>query len=371
MKNSLVGILKTLIGNLCFFVPFKKRIGYIGWIGHGNLGDEAMYFAIKKMFPKFNIIPFKATNKTLIFENIIKNRVFDAVFLGGGTLINAKGELNDMKIACEKYSPLFILGAGVKSPDFWSKINPAENCLNDWMPLLKKADLVGIRGPLSKQILANNGFHNAEIVGDPALFLARENVKKKKKNKKLCINIGYTNNKAWGKDEEVLKNIVDFTESIIDEGWSVVFLPVSKIDVPYIEEAIKKIRRKTTMFREYHSIKKTMDLIEDCDLFVGEKLHSVILAMCTYTPSIMIEYRPKCLDFMLSMGMEDFNVKMDNISKDILLNMIEILYSDLELFQTRIHKKITYYKKIQTENSLKITRLIMANKLYNKSYKYQ
>jgi len=217
---------------------------------------------------------------------------------------------------------------------------------------------VGARGPLSKQILADKGFHNTEVAGDPALFLARAKIRKKTKSKKLGINIGCTNNKTLGKDQEVVKNIVDCAESVINEGWEITFFPMSESDIPCIEKAVNKLNRKVAVFKQYRSIKKTIDHLEKCDVFIGEKLHSVVLAMCAYTPAIMIEYRPKCLDFMMSMGMEEFNVRMDNLSKTILLNKINTLYDDLGLYQTRIYEKIAYYNNIQIKNSLKISNFL-------------
>ena len=45
---------------------------------------------------------------------------------------------------------------------------------------------------------------------------------------------------------------------------------------------------------------------------------SVVFAMCAHVPSLMIEYRPKCLDFMKSVGQERFTVRTDQLSGDLL-----------------------------------------------------
>lgn len=35
----------------------RAAIGYIGWVGHGNLGDEAMFEQIKRSFADFKLVP--------------------------------------------------------------------------------------------------------------------------------------------------------------------------------------------------------------------------------------------------------------------------------------------------------------------------
>jgi polysaccharide pyruvyl transferase WcaK-like protein len=43
------------------------------------------------------------------------------------------------------------------------------------------------------------------------------------------------------------------------------------------------------------------------------KLHATVLATCALTPSIMLEYRPKCRDYMQSIGQDRFTFKTDSL----------------------------------------------------------
>ena len=56
-------------------LSFKGIINYVGWVGHGNLGDEALYFAIQNVFSKYKLFP-------------LRNYCLSGITLfGGGTLL--------------------------------------------------------------------------------------------------------------------------------------------------------------------------------------------------------------------------------------------------------------------------------------------
>ncbi|MFW9879370.1 MAG: polysaccharide pyruvyl transferase family protein [Candidatus Thorarchaeota archaeon] len=284
--------------------------------------------------------------------------IYSIVVFGGGTVINEPGFLKKIKSALDSGHKVFILGAGVRNPIFWDKVKGDNNYLSEWIDCLKSCSFVGVRGPISKKILAINGYNGALITGDPVLYFARDNIKRKLKNKVIGINIGISNGLVWGSEKEILDKIVKLSQILIKKGWKLKFLPVWNRDIPYIQEAIKNIGRKIEVFSEWHSLDKTFNFLEDCDLFIGEKLHSVVLATCVYTPSIMLEYRPKCLDFMMSMNLEKFNIRTDKLNIDLILDLLYELYQNAESYQKNIFNKAHFYRKMQIERSNDITKEI-------------
>ncbi len=340
-------------------MPSGKRVGYIGWLGYENLGDEAMYVAFEMLFSKIDTILFKSTEKMEIFEKIMRRKIYKAVILGGGTLINTPGSLEEFETALAKYRPVFVFGTGVQNPSFWDSRRGNNGRLQAWIESLRKCEYVGVRGPLSKQVLFDNGFDGAEIVGDLALFLAREKIVRKKKSKKVAFNIGASGGNVWGSEEGVLDFSVQCVKALLYQGWDVVFVPVWEADMPYIDEARKRIGKPVEVFSQYTSIEKAMDFLESCDVCIGEKLHSVILAMCVFTPSIMLEYRPKCRDFMMSMDLEKFTIRTDQLNVETTIDLLNELYENMDFYQEKISQKTQHYRTIQKEKSDMITRAIV------------
>ncbi len=359
LSKSIFSSVHSLARNWRFFVPFKTKIGYIGCLGKNNLGDAAMFLAIRKLFSSLNVLPFKETKLLKAYQQITKSNIYDAIFLGGGTLIG-KGYLDIFKEAKSNHKGKVIFGSGVRNPDFWERVG-VDNRLMEWKELLEACNFVGVRGPLSQKILKDHGFHSAEVIGDPALNFARDKIKRKIRNKVLGINIGISNGFVWGNEKEILNKVIKLSRVLISKGWKLKFLPVWDQDVPYIEEAVKKIGSKAEIFDSWKSIDRTLDFLEQCDLFIGEKLHSVILATCVYTPPIMLEYRPKCLDFMMSMELQEFNIRTDRLSIDPIIDLMERLYEKAEYYQNKIALKVNHYKQIQEETRDVLTKHILNN----------
>ena len=99
-------------------------IGYVGWVGKSNLGDEALYDAFTGLFPNDRLIstydpfPIELSLHALLVR---KNRLFNGVMLGGGTLIFHKGYIKFLRDAQRRGIPTAVFGTGVIDAEFWSK----------------------------------------------------------------------------------------------------------------------------------------------------------------------------------------------------------------------------------------------------------
>jgi hypothetical protein len=90
------------------------KIGYIGWVGHRNLGDEAMFQAISRAFAPNQLLPLlPLPGERLLYALGAGGAArFGAVVLGGGTLIN-RFYLDLAKLAVSWNVPFFVAGTGV------------------------------------------------------------------------------------------------------------------------------------------------------------------------------------------------------------------------------------------------------------------
>jgi polysaccharide pyruvyl transferase WcaK-like protein len=98
---------------------------------------------------------------------------------------------------------------------------------------------------------------------------------------------------------------------------------------------------------EYLDPDRYMARVSKMEAFIGLKLHSVILAMCAHVPSIMLEYRPKGLDFMASLGLERFNVRTSDVEPKALLELLSDLVGRGDHWSQTIQQEVAKYKRLQ------------------------
>jgi len=77
---------------------------------------------------------------------------------------------------------------------------------------------------------------------------------------------------------------------------------------------------------------------------IGEKLHSVILSHCVYTPGIMLEYRSKCRDYMLSMDLGDLVFRTDSLDANVIYQSACSLYEECERHQKHLYDLARFWK---------------------------
>jgi polysaccharide pyruvyl transferase WcaK-like protein len=102
-------------------------------------------------------------------------------------------------------------------------------------------------------------------------------------------------------------------------------------------------------------------MLERCDVFVGIKLHSVILSYCANTPAIMVEYQPKCRDFMASIDMEQYNVRVDEFKSEITKKLVCEMYKNNESIRIKTNRNCLDYKTKLREASRSV--VMLFNKL--------
>ena len=335
----------NLYDEIKFLVSHKKKAFYIGWHGHRNLGDEVLLKAYKELFgEKITFYTKSYLGKSVKY---FLNNSFDYVFLGGGTLINRGGDyLNKLKTLNTKKKVVF--GTGVANPEFWTAIPGSYSAISEWVNELNTCDYIGVRGPLSKRLLTDWGVNKkVNVVGDPVLIFMRQHIFTKKRNKVVGVNVGFTNGQLWGGDDDrFICKLIRELKVLGSKGWSFKFFPVYYKDIDFIFKVMRMLKDYPVDYVEkYTDPNVFMHELNSVDVFIGEKLHSVVLAICTHTPSIMLEYRPKCRDFMMSLGMSHLNIRTDQIIQHQIVDIVEALYENLDNEQRKIDEKCNIIKK--------------------------
>jgi len=277
----------------------RVGIEYVGFTGQSNLGDDAMFAAVRALFPWADV-----------GVNVANPR---AVMLGGGTLINSgKYYLNKIRGVDGPNMERVVFGTGVRSPDYWGE----SESFGDWEPFITSSLAVGLRGPASAEALRSWGYTGPlEIIGDPALSLARpEDVERIDGRVVICPL--HTAGECWGGDDAVVR--VAFAELVArlkSQGRDVVMMTAHPSDDRWALEIMRDAGHPDLSYLAgYDDLDMTLELISSADLVVGERLHAIVLAAAMTTPFVGVEYRPKLRDFAGSLEVPELLVRTDQMN---------------------------------------------------------
>lgn len=305
---------------LTSFEELKGVITYVGWVGHCNLGDKALYLANTKLFNQYRLVPS------------LKQKYSKVYLFGGGTL------LPDYALAIHPNKYNYAIGVGVKNPTFWGPFDSYTK------KMLKRYRFrfLGVRGNISRKILRDLGIES-QVVGDPCLVL-EPNLYKKKNDKMIAVNVGVSPDGIWGNSKYLLNAVIKFCKSLKAAGYQIMLVPFWKGDLSYIRQVLKAV--DIGIFEEWNDVQKVLDFIASCYVLVGEKLHSVVFSAATYTPFICMEYQPKCLDFAESVGFEKYSIRTDQVNEIKLLKLFYDLLDNWASAHILLMKRVNKYRKI-------------------------
>lgn len=319
---------------------------------YANLGDIVIAEAVETAFKNFIFIDYSPNSKlgpiySLVFP---RRHFFDDFCVGGGTLIfsslTTPWSLSLQDLMKRGTNFLFTFGTGVRDPEFFKDVDHSVE--KTWLGWLEQCQNVSVRGPMSLEILRARGIKNVEIVGDPALIYSRNNICIKSKNKRIGLNISQNHQFFGDSKSHVLKVFVDLIKYLLQNGWDVTLFPACSEDVQLGRMLVEDtVFGSVHIFENYWNPSAYMDLLEKQDIFVGTKLHSVILSYCVYTPALMIAYQPKCFDFIETMGIKDLIIRADSLDLKQLIRKLDEIYGNLENIQRQQFFKCQEFKNIQ------------------------
>ena len=189
--------------------------------------------------------------------------------------------------------------------------------------LLNKCDYIGVRGPISAALLGNAGVENVEIVGDPVIALAESEPARTLASGSLGINIGHSSGQLWGENETRLcEEYVKLATTAKRKGYRVEWFVVWPEDLPITRLAAVQSGTDEFIHENYDDPAAYLKTVGKMSFFVGMKLHATLLATCAYVPSVMVEYQPKCRDYMASIAQEDATVRTDEFRAELIWEML-------------------------------------------------
>src|SRR5690606_1742598 len=132
---------------------------------------------------------------------------------------------------------------------------------------------VGVRGPQSMDLLQSHGYDDAILSGDPYLWLQAP-VSRPAIPRRLCVNIGSTNNAALGTtDQKLCETVATALQMLKSDGWTFSFVSVWDQDIPYLEQLTSALGDVAAgpIYNARLQTLETYSCIAGCDVFLGEK----------------------------------------------------------------------------------------------------
>jgi exopolysaccharide biosynthesis predicted pyruvyltransferase EpsI len=322
-------------------------VQYLGLAGYGNVGDDAIRGAFTERLGAtfaFADVPVgRRAIATRGTRHFLTSRG-SALLLGGGTILGRTIWRHHLNRTRFLYRPPTwdMLGAGVEDPDFvgngsyssWAEIGR-------WATILNRFSSVTVRGPRSHAILRRAGI-DAHVVGDPALLLGgrRTPVALSERDIDLLVNVTCGEDQWGGTEHDWTPAVAEAVKTSVERGRRVAFVSMDPIDDAWNERVARRIGLVPELFRP-RDHDDFFGVAERSKLVVGTRLHANVLAAAAGTPTISLEYRPKCRDFMESIDMASSCHRVDRLKTDDLRLNIEAILADWSTHHSRTSSSVS------------------------------
>ena len=153
-------------------------VAYLGWHGRNNLGDDAIYEAVRSQLPGATFVDMPCLPQEMIraaTTGLNRSLRHSTQVLGGGTLVGRRfwRRLVKRGMARTRDNGTYAIGVGVEDPVFTGRNSGSERGeLKHWAPMLSEFRALSVRGPRSAELLSGIGL-DVEVSGDPA-FSSRD-----------------------------------------------------------------------------------------------------------------------------------------------------------------------------------------------------
>lgn len=348
-----------------------KHVIMSGYFGFSNSGDDAILKSILESFkaldPSLNIkvlskdpsltekeygVP--AVDRFKLFDVIKSIKESDMLISGGGSLLQDKTSSRSiwyylliMKLAKHYKKKVFVYSNGV------GPINKKFN-RNFTRRVLNKVDYITLRDIDSYNFIKSIGVNNQNIkvLSDPVFNLKEasdESIREKFDINKDTVLVSV---RSWMNDEKLIDELSKFLNHLIDDGKSIVFMPMQMPRDTTISEKIAANLKSSKIIDEKYPVEILMNLMKNADFIVAMRLHAMIYAIHQNLPFIGLSYDPKT-ETLLKDFDESINIDVDGINYDDLIKAYEYISNN----------RIDFINKLSSINEENKKKAIEASKL--------
>jgi len=372
--------------NKCYKVKSMK-IFIVGNYGLKNLGDElilaSIIYNLRKKFKNslITVLSFDPQETTLqhkvnsiLNKNDFKNLInickeiykSDIVLCGGGGILMV---IKSIRPVLYYFLPIYIAKVFLKPIFFYGVgAGPINTKLGRFIVKItcNLANAISVRDEKSKNLLQSIGVKKPiNVTLDPAIFFRESSdipPPKNIKSQKPIIGISIV---PWGDKRypytrignnifefnRYKRNIAHLVSYIVDKiDAEIILIPMKyPSDTIVIDEIIdllpESIKIKTKR-PEKHELSELFNVFRDIDLFIGCRLHSIILSTIMNIPTIAIAYHEKVKSYMELLKEEERVIEIDNFNMERIYKVFEETWNNRESITMNLKRKI---EKIKVE----------------------
>lgn len=313
----------------------NPRVAYLGWHGMGNLGDDAIYDAVRLQLPEAIFLdmpryPLEIVRAAATGLNRSLRR--SAQVVGGGTLVGRRPwrRFVSRGTALTKRNGSYAIGVGVEDPVFGGRNSCSDKDeLKHWATILSEFRMVSVRGPRSAELLSDIGL-SVEVSGDPALLLPRPDIASE--DGLIGVNLGFGDD-LWGHDPAAVVNAMSGAlRQLSARGHHFVGILMNASDRRWTEAALDGIAAEIVHPADAAGAAREL---ARCSAAVVTRLHAGILAALSGTPVVSMEYQPKCRDFALSVDDARSLIRTDEISTAAVVDRVGDALADSSAIRSK------------------------------------
>ena len=340
----------------------EPLVAYLGWQRMGNIGDDAIYDAVRSQLPGATILDLPRFPREKIratATGLNRSLRHSTQVVGGGTLIGTQyfRRLVARGRALTKPNGSYAIGVGVEDPTFDRRQNASgKDELKRWVPILYEFRTVSVRGPRSAQLLADAGL-DVQVSGDPALMLPRPDITAQ--DGLIGLNLGFGDDDLWGQDPtHVADQIGAATKQLASQGHRFVGILMNRTDRRWTEQALAGTNAQIVHPPDANTAAHEL---ARCSLAIVSRLHAGILAALSATPVISLEYQPKCRDFALSINDERSLIRTDTLTTTTVIDNVHHTLDNAPHIRTTTHNAVTHLRQQLTNEYATLTHQLGLN----------
>lgn len=334
------------------YLPFwqKKRIGFYGNFGHGDLGDDACFIAARDLLGE-DLSPI--SKKCYAFNP----HMLKGFLIGGGGAFRWESPYLPRRIfKKDKWDfPVILFSTGLNC-DYHRQFT--EETKDKIKKLCRLCTYITVRDRITQKFLNDLGFNNVNILPDLELVLREKPREFNFHKKRFTVGIVLTAHSEF--DLSTFKKIEDvfsqFTDYLIDNGKDVVYLPFedptseNPREKQLIQSIVKRLNSqdRVRILGEGASPQEVLFAIRNyCDVMVCMRLHSAVFSTNAGIPFLCISYNLMHNGYLEMLDSQDLELEfLKDFSFKALKNKFEYVLNNSNAIKSRIVEKRDYLRSI-------------------------